>query len=406
MYFNNKGNVWTGRFTSAGAVCSSVSMWVTLKGLLHTSGELSLAVPLTVASGIIAFLLFAFLCRAMPSQSAEVQGKLAMGVAVPGLAVVVATSTLMGILGMAAPEAQRLDMLRTVDLAEARLDEQLKQLKRQSEAVGIVESSAKGLVGVATREKEKGDLERRGESGKAYQDLIAISEAYEAAAEVLRADQKRREEAGQAATEALSKLRELTESTQANVESLRRISEPATQHLRVLSVSLAELERSALEGDVLAPVEAALAQQELIPGRNQGKTSEGSQERQQAAAGVVAQLGSQSHQQTVERLDLLRVEPRPHARFTLLSPADAVLEHLWSVAHLVAFPVALDIGFPLVALIALSLIQAPPRNGRGFNPSEQGHETSEPWPQLDRRVAAFREQRSLGHGRGGQSGPN
>ncbi len=399
-------NLWTGRFTFAGVATSTVGGWIMLKGVLQIHGELSVALPVTISCSIIAFLLFAFLCDQMPNRPPEKQGKLVLGVALPGLGIVAMTCTSIGILGIAAPEAQRRDLIETVDRADARLEHLLKQHRRQSEAVVILEGRAKEFDVVAEQEKERGHIERKGESGKAYRDLMAVSEGFAASAGLLRADQKRREEAGQAAAEALTKLRELAESTQANVESLRRIAEPAKEHLRAVSVSLAELERSVLDGDVLAPVDATLGQQELIPVRSGGNASEEAQERRQAAAGIVAQLGSQSHQQTAEALNLLRAEPAAAEHFTLLDPAEAVIEHFWSVAYLVALPVALDLAFPIVSLIALSLLQVNSRNGRGFSPVEQHHETSQPWPQLDRSVAASREQRSLGHGRGGKSGPH
>lgn len=414
---------WTRYWTTGGGVCSGTSMWVTLKGLLHTSGDIAFAAPLTVASGIIAFLLFAYLFQAIPHQTPEMRGKLVLGVALPGLTVVVATSTLMGILGMAAPEAQRRDLVETVERADARLEERLKQLERQSEASVLLDAKAAEFANLAEEEKKSGSIERKGGRSRAYRDLTAISEAFAASAQRLRDDQERREQAGQAATKALSELRQLAESLQANVESLRQASEPVASHLRVASVALAELERSALDGEVLGPVEATLGQLALIPVRGTGKTTKETQERterMEAGAGLVAQLGIQAHAKARQALDLLRTEQdEKQERFTLLGPANAVIEHLWSVVHLVAFPVALDLGFPIVALIALSLMQVPRTPGptnREPVMDDHSYEDLDSWTKLQRRIAALQQlqrhiaalqqQRAIGDGSGGPSHPS
>jgi hypothetical protein len=391
-------------FNYGGAVCAIVSMLVTYQGVMQVNGQALYAALLIIASGIISFGFYYALCELLPQTSPKQRPRLFALLGAGGIPLIFATSTWIGILGMAAPEALRLCMLDNVEIADAHLEELIKRQEAQSDAIGILDAKAKEFAALAEREKTEGTFERKGEKGKAYRDLLAISGGFTAAAEALRADQARRETAVQTATKALGTLRELAQSTKANPASLRKADKPYNQQLQTLNVALAELERSALDSDVLGPVRSALSTAEVAPLK---ATDKEKRAKVQEASKAVETLGATAAAQVEQTLVQLRFEPLEQEPLTLPSPMDAVLQHLKSVIHLVAFPVGLDIGMPYLALVALSFMsRVPPRsedepNEPAPSAQEPSHDTtSSPsrWTSLGHKVAGSKEQRAAGAG--------
>lgn len=387
-------------FTIAGAICSGVSMVVTYQGVMQVNGNAHYAFPLTFASGLIAFGFYHTLCVLLPRTPPANRSRLLMLLGSGGLALIIATSTLLGTLGMAAPEALRLCMLDNVEVADGHLEELIKRQKSQSDAIAILDAKAKEFANLAEREKETGQFERKGEKGKAYRDLLAISSGFTSAADALRADEARRETAVQAATKAVGALRELAESTKANPTSLKAALEPYNEQLRTLNVALAELERSALEGDVLGPVRSALGQREFAPIKAKDKDRRAKVEE---ASQAVGKLGAMALAQAEQALVQMHFEALEREPLSLPSPLNAVRQHFASVFPLVAFPVGLDIGMPYLALVALSFMSPAPRRPEDEpnDPSSSAKEvqrdaTPSAWPGLGQKVAGSKEQRAVG----------
>lgn len=421
-------------FAGSGLVCSIGSFFITYEGLLTISGNPLFCLMLTAASWVVSMMILHVCCQVIPRATADARPKLLAGVAGPGMLFIVLSSTSMAVLGMAAPEAQRLDMRQTLDRAELRLEQAQITQQQQANAITLLRSQAQQLEASSEQESVTGTLLDKGRRSRSVQDLHALSEAYALAAGQVKSDHERRVEAAGNANRILGELRAIVDDAQANAQDLRAVDQRYLEHLRELNVALADLERSALEDNVLAPVAQVLAARRDTPlkalktrrarqpesgdapeGRRQGRSqrSRAQGERQEKREAALATLHARNEQVLEENqaaLQDLLAEPGPSQRLERRSPMQAVWAHRAAVAHLIAFPFILDLAIPIIALMTLSILgsmQAPPIPvpPTVSLPESSPHATPSARMRLAQVTAIARPQGRLGQGHQDREGP-
>jgi hypothetical protein len=352
---------WIRRFLLVGGGCTIFSAFVTLRGVQMVVGEVFFPVGWTLLSALISFLLFAFLCHTIPRASPEQRGALLLGVAVPALLLVGATSTVMGLEGAAGPEAQLLELQRLAEEAEHRVETMRRERLRQLEATDTLRSKKTQFEALGKGERGHGDFTGHADEGKTSRDLQAIAEALGMAADRLDQNQKRRLEAEEKAGDAAARMRWIAESTQASPSRLPEAADRYQQELRRFNTAYAELQEAVDVRDVLAPIREALARQEMTPPT--ARTQDGRERQQEAAANVRAlgQAALEDSRKAVEPPD--RDEFGQEEPLRIPRPFTAIRAHFWEVIHLAAFPLALDFLYPIVALVALTFMRGQVRMG-------------------------------------------
>lgn len=364
---------WLRRLNGANAFGVFVSVCMTGEGLYMLIGSWPYALLLVVFSGISIYFSYSLLLHTFPRAGSYDRVKLgALGAGIVVL-VVVPTSTTFGVAAFAAPESVKLSLGDISDEASARLSELQKLRAAEQAVVPALQAASAEFEALAKDEVENRRFSGTPseKEGPISQDLRGIARGFESAANLVKSDEERLKTAAGEAETAVSQMHKIASEAKANADSMRTSSEAFKKELAKFDVAMADLARSSLDADLLAPVDAAIRQQAQSPltGR-----AESIRAKQQAAKDTIATLAAQARAAAANQIAEARARPEPGTEaapepLEVPEPMDAVIKHFARVVHTAAYPIAIDIGLPLISLLALTLMRE--RVAGGVLPASQ-----------------------------------
>jgi len=369
-----ESKLWTRRFTYVGGACTVVSAGITFRGMVHITGEPFWAAAFTLMSAVISFLFYAFLWRTFPRAKTEDRGPLLLWVFLPALLLVAATSTFLGILGLAGPKAELLAKRDLAEQAAAQIELHRQYRLAQTKSVESLQAQEREFGQLAQDEELSGRLSGSRGEGKISRDLVALSRAFQSAGTLLEDDLDLRLDAEQRALAAATAMRHIADEAQANTRSLGKIRETYQDELRHFNQAFAELQEGMGEQDLMTPIQGALKQQVLTPLSVHGKRK---MARQKRATLAVTHLAEGSSREVEKSILAWGDVPTHESSLRIPDSIDAIEEHFGAVAHLAAYPVALDFLYPIVVLVALSFMRRGREAPRVPAPSRQTHDPPE-----------------------------
>ncbi|MEM7151315.1 MAG: hypothetical protein AAF799_00660 [Myxococcota bacterium] len=355
---------WVIRFASAS------SGIITFMGLVGTQ-PLWLATLLASVSVVLASVGWTFLLRAWPRANRRERGMLLRLVALPVLGLVVLSSSVIGIFGLATPQAIRQDMVQITDEVAPVIQAQRSRIEAEQQLLPLLEQAAREFAAMAEDEATRGRFTgHRGRRGRIYGDLKALAGNFEAAANTFREGQEGARLALREAQIALGQLRRLSLEAGSGRQELRRASEGYRQALETLAGALTRARLSPLES-TLSIVEAGIAQQ-----RRSTTTARSARrrEREEAAATAVGQIAAQSQRRLDDLVGGLPSDSPQLLPMRLALPVEAVAKHWPYILPLAAYVLAIDLVLPALMIVMLGFLHQRLRHSSGTLSEDGGQE--------------------------------
>lgn len=349
------------------------SAWLTYSGLTAFT-ERSVAVVLSAISFGLAWLCWGFLCEFAPRAGKRSRAGLRATVLYPTIVLVGLTSTTLGWMGLAVPEAEKLAMVSMVDEGAVVLKKLERQRAAEAGALPVLAAQAAEWEAMSEDERRNGRFFRRGR-GKITGDLGAIARAYGSACEMLEQDRRRFGEAGREAEAALEAMRRIADETSASTGEMKEASGKFSRQVYRFDEALAVLGVSSLDTALLG-IDGAMSQQRNSPLISQGDRR---REREKVATERITKMAEDARASVGAALQGVEREPVDVPLMRLPLAGEALAEHLAGVLHLGAYPVAIDLFLPPVCLLILSFLRrrlprcegAPSGEGRSSRGSQR-----------------------------------
>lgn len=355
---------WRRAFLIVTGAGTSLSVWVSAEGLELLIGTGLMPWALAGFGGALSYAFYAFLAEFMPRTRGWTLAWLTTLVMFVVL-LVAATSTLLGVLGQAAPEALRIDMKVQLDRLEDHVDQMLRAHPiDEAGAVEYLGSVAQSHYAAAEDEIESAPISRMPGNGPTSSGLERLGQAYDEAADQLEAQSVRRAAAAAEAEAAMAALRVKVGSWDGSLEQMSQVRAVLAQEQQRLARALADVQRRVTPAETLAPVDVVIEQIANTPStaRNERK-----RERQQRANRALLAMAQESRAsaETLLRgeLEVVEIEDeRPEVELT--RPLEAVGKHWREVSVLIAYPVAIDLA-PVLVLLCMWVLHSGLVTGTG-----------------------------------------
>lgn len=348
-------------------VVSIVSGWMTFRGLTAFT-EKSVAAVLALISFVLAYCCWSFACEFAPRAGKRAQGQLLVSVVYPTIVLVALTSTSLGWMGLAVPESERLAMVTMVDEGAQVLQKLERQRASEAAVLPALSVQAEEWSAMSADERRHGRFFKRGR-GKITGDLEAIGRAYRSAHETLEKDRQRFEEAGRKAEAALQSMRRIADEASASTGAMSEASAKFSTQLYRFDEALGVMSVSSLD-TALRGIDSAMSQQRNAPLLSRGDKRRA---REKEATRQITKMAEDARASVLETLREVDAGPVEVPLMRMPLATEALGEHLLAVAHLGAYPIAIDAFLPLTCLLAMSYLRRRlPRGGRGSVAGEHG----------------------------------
>lgn len=345
---------WQSRLTWTVGFGTAAGVPLTFSGLYWVTDSILNSGLFTAVAAAVSFIVSAWLLDHFPRAPRRDRGKIFLIVVVPGLGVVLLTSTTWAGLTVAAPLAMQRDMQAQVELAEQDLARISELRTAEAAVIPSLEAQARGFELLYEGEILDGRVSeiRSDEPGKTAQDLKAIADSYRMAAKMVTDDQVRLTEARKLAETAIDEMRELADESDANRDGIRTALGQFAGQRRALGLAMDELGHSILDdASILGPLDTAISQQAAT---SASATSDKRRELQLKAKQTVAGLAAEARKKAEDTLVAARSELPETGDYRVAGPIEAIGRHLGEVAYTMAPPLAADLMLPLLCLFALS----------------------------------------------------